>query len=541
MAKSNFLRGTLLLTVASFLSKFLGMIYVIPFTNLVGETGMTLYGFAYVPYTIFLSLSTVGIPLAVSKFVSKYNSLGDYHTSYRTFRLAMLIMFATGILSFLIMFFSADILAKWTMKEDSKNISVDDVKFVIRMVSFSLLIIPGMAVVRGFFQGNQSMEPTAVSQVIEQIARIVFLLVAVFIVIQIADGQNVTAVGWATFAAFIGGLASWVVLLYYWRARKQSLDHQLKRQRKKYEYETKDLIRELVSYSGVFVFVGLAIPLFQLVDQFTFKHAMTAIGLKDEADVAYSIFNVQGHKLIILPVTIATGLSLALLPEITSAFNSKDRNRVKLLINQALQIIMFFVLPAVVGIMLLSDEIYGGLFGLQNIDIAGPLLAWYAPSALTLAFFTVTASILQGINEQKFTLISLGLGILTKILLNPIMIQTFESKGAVISTLIGTLIASLLNLSRIHKRIPFPVKKLFKISLLMLIFTGLMTLAVIIVKLVFGWIMDYEEGRVASLFVGVVAALIGGGIYLYLGYASTLFERITGRRIALVDRLIGRD
>src|SRR5690625_4141243 len=152
MAKTNFLRGTLLLTGASFLSKFLGMIYVIPFTNLVGETGMTLYGFAYGPYTVFLSLSTVGIPLAVSKFVSKYNTLGDYYTSYRIFKIGILIMLATGFLSFLIMFSAADLIAKFTMDEKGKDISLDDVKFVIRMVSFSLIIIPSMAIVRGFFQ-----------------------------------------------------------------------------------------------------------------------------------------------------------------------------------------------------------------------------------------------------------------------------------------------------------------------------------------------------------------------------------------------------
>lgn len=541
MAKTNFLRGTLLLTGASFLSKFLGMIYVIPFTNLVGETGMTLYGFAYGPYTVFLSLSTVGIPLAVSKFVSKYNTLGDYYTSYRIFKIGILIMLATGFLSFLIMFSAADLIAKFTMDEKGKDISLDDVKFVIRMVSFSLIIIPSMAIVRGFFQGNQSMGPTAVSQVVEQIARIVFLLVAVFIVIRIVDGEKVTAVGWATFAAFIGGLASWIVLLYYWKKRKRHIQANIERQRKIYEYETSDLIKELLSYSGVFVFVGMAIPLYQLVDQFTFQRAMTAIGLRAEAEIAYSIFNVQGHKLIILPVTIATGLSLALLPEITSAFNSKDRTRVKLLINQALQIIMFFVMPAVVGIMLLSDEIYGGLFGLQNIEIAGPLLAWYAPTALTFAIFTVSSSILQGINAHKFALISLAVGLLTKIVLNSIMIQTLGAKGAVITTFIATLIASLLNLRRIHQTIALPIKKFFKLTLLMGIFTLIMTIVVLLVKWIFGWMIDYEEGRLASLFVGVVAALVGGGVYLYFGYASTLFERITGRRIAIVDRLIGRE
>src|SRR5690606_37530758 len=162
----------------------------------------------------FLSLSTVGIPLAVSKFVSKYNTLEDYYTSYRIFKIGILIMLATGFISFLIMFSAADLIAKFTMDEKGKYISLDDVKFVIRMVSFSLIIIPSMAIVRGFFQGNQSMGPTAVSQVVEQIARIVFLLVAVFIVIRVVDGENVTAIGWATFAAFIGGVASWIVLLY---------------------------------------------------------------------------------------------------------------------------------------------------------------------------------------------------------------------------------------------------------------------------------------------------------------------------------------
>src|SRR5699024_10804596 len=183
----------LLLTGASFLSKFLGMIYVIPFTNLVEETGMTLYGYAYTPYTILLSVSTVGVPLAVSKFVAKYNSLDDYYTSMRMYKIGTFIMIITGFIAFIIMFFGANAIAGWTLDSETKNISVEDVTHVIRMVSFALLIIPSMAIMRGFFQGNKSMGPTAVSQVIEQIVRIVFLLVTVLIVMKIVDGEKTTA------------------------------------------------------------------------------------------------------------------------------------------------------------------------------------------------------------------------------------------------------------------------------------------------------------------------------------------------------------
>ncbi len=540
MSSSNFLRGTLLLTGASFLSKFLGMIYVIPFANMVGETGTALYSYAYIPYTILLSVATVGVPLAVSKFVAKYNTLNDHYTSMRMLKIGSLLMLITGFVAFLIMYFGADLIASWTKDENSPGITTDQVKSVIQMVSFALIIIPSMAIMRGFFQGNQSMGPTAVSQVIEQIIRIAFLLVSVFVVLEIVGGTNTTAIGFAAFSAFVGGLASWVVLAFYWRKRKKYLDVAIENQKEKVNIPVKELLKELFRYSGPFVLVGIAIPIYQLIDQFTFDHAMSAIGQGNVADIAFSAFNLQGHKLVIIPVTIATGLSLALIPEITNAFNANKMEKLKAQINQALQIIMFFVLPAVFGLILLADPIYGGLFGLDNINITGEVFAWYAPVALTFAFFTVTSSILQGIEKQNFTLISLSAGILTKVLLNSIFIQIFEAKGAIIATLIATSIAVILNLLQIKKAISFSYRKFYKLSLLMLIFTSIMAIVLLVVNYVFGLFLDVHENRIHAVLMMLIGVTAGGAVYLYLGYASTLFERITGRRIAIFDRLIRR-
>ncbi|MGP4041530.1 putative polysaccharide biosynthesis protein [Gracilibacillus sp. D59] len=540
MSSSNFLRGTLLLTGASFLSKFLGMIYVIPFTNMVDETGMSLYGYAYIPYTILLSISTVGVPLAVSKFVARYNTLNDYYTSMRVLKIGSLLMLITGFIAFIIMYFGADLIAHRTLDEDSKVITVDQVKHVIQMVSFALIIIPSMAIMRGFFQGNKSMGPTAVSQVIEQIVRIVFLLTSVFIVLIIFKGEISTAVGFAAFSALIGGLASWVVLALYWKKRKKYLNAAIEKQTKKVKIPSSEILKELFRYSGPFVLVGIAIPLYQLIDQFTFDHTMAAIGKGDEAKIAFSAFSVQGHKLVIIPVTIATGLSLALIPEITNAFNANKMEKLNAQINQALQIIMFFVLPAVFGLILLADPIYGGLFGIDNLDITGKVFAWYAPVALTFAFYTVTSSILQGIEKQNFTLISLSAGVLTKVLLNSIFIQMFHAKGAIIVTLIATSIAVALNLWQIKKAINFSYRKSYKLSLLMLIFTSIMVIVLLVVKYVFGLFLDVQENRLHAVLMMLIGVTAGGAVYLYLGYASTLFERITGRRIAILDRLIRR-
>src|SRR5690625_372941 len=535
---SNIVRGTMLLTAATFLSKFLGMIYVIPFNELVGETGGTLFNFAYTPYNILISISTVGVPLAVSKFVSKYNSLGDYETGLRMFKAGVTMMMVTGFLAFLALFFSAEFLAgKMITGDNADGISVADVTMVIRMVSFALLIIPAMSIVRGFFQGYQSMGPTAISQVIEQIVRIAFLLVAAFVVIKVYGGTIATAVGFATFAAFIGALASSAVLWMYWKKRKANITKNLEQQRYTHDISTKDLFVELFSYAGPFVLVGLATPLYQLVDQFTFQRAMAAIGQGELWEVPYAAINFYGHKLVIIPVTIATGLSLAIIPALTKTFTQNDRTLLSNQINQALQIVLVLVIPAVVGLASLSDVAYGALFGLKNIGITGPLLAWYAPVALLFALFTVSAAILQGINQQKFAVISLSAGLLVKVLFNIQLIHTFGAKGAIFGTALAVGTAVVLNLWRVHASIDFSFKRTYKLSLLIGIFTIIMGLIIWILKILFGMFLAYDSSRFAAIIMLLVGVGAGGFVYLWLGYKSTLLERVLGNRVHVLDRV----
>lgn len=536
---SNIVRGTMLLTGATFLSKFLGMIYVIPFNMLVGETGGTLYSFAYIPYNILISISTIGVPLAVSKFVSKYNALGDYETGMRMFKTGIMMMAASGFIAFLIMFFGAELFANFIIANENKgSISLGEMTMVIRAVSFALLIIPAMSIVRGFFQGYESMGPTAVSQVVEQIVRIVFILAASFIIVWVIGGSTATAVGFATFAAFIGALASCVVLWFYWRKRRPHIQKQLKQQQKSHHIPTKDLITELFRYAGPFVLVGIATPLYQLIDEVTFQRGMIAIGQGEAYDVAFSAINFYGHKLVIIPVTIATGLSLAILPALTKSFTTNNRPVLNQQINQALQIILVLVVPAAVGLTVLSDAAYGALYGIKNVDTAGPLLAWYAPVALLFALFTVTSSILQGINQQRFAVISLTGGLLMKVLFNIQLIYTFGAKGAIFGTALAVGTAVVLNLWRIGVSIRFSFKQTLKRFLLICIFTIIMCIAIWITKAIFGSFLDGERmSAIITLIAGVAA---GGGVYLWFAYESTLLDRVLGSKVRVLDKVFRR-
>ncbi|WP_181349955.1 polysaccharide biosynthesis protein [Thalassobacillus sp. CUG 92003] len=536
---SKFVKGTMLLTGATFLSKFLGMIYLIPFQELVGERGGALYLYAYNPYNILISISTLGVPLAVSKFVSKYNALGDYETGRKMLKYGMQLMALTGLIAFLTLFFGAEQVAKWSITEGNDDAALGNVTNVIQMVSFALLIIPSMSIVRGFFQGYESMAPTALSQVLEQIVRIIFLLVAVYIVLNVFGGSISTAVGFATFAAFIGAIASCIVLFGYWKKRKPYLDRQVNQQEFVYDLTKKDMFKELLGYAGPFVLVGIATPLYQMVDQFTFNDAMFASGFtRMVSEGAYSALFLYGHKLVIIPVTLAIGLSLALLPAITSSFTENKQTQLFQQINQALQIVMLLILPSVAGLALLSNEAYASFYGLQHIELYGSLLAWYAPVGLGFALFTVSSSILQGINKQNFAVISLAMGLLVKAGLNIPFIMILDAKGAAIATGLAVATAVGLNVWKIKSSLEFAMKQLVKRSLLIVIFTVMMLLVVALAKWLLETSLNPQESRFASVIVLISGVGIGGTFYLWLAYQSTLLERVIGGRVKVLDRFL---
>lgn len=526
---NKILKGTFWLTGAAFISKFLGMIYIIPFNELVGPKGGALYYYAYNPYTILISISTVGIPMAISKIVSKYNSLGDYETGLRIFRASFLLMIVTGFLAFITLFISAEWLASKFVLDDVLNNKVEDVKQVIRMVSFALLIVPAMSVVRGFFQGNQKMEPTAISQVVEQIVRIVFLLIAAFIVIKVYQGSITLAVSFATFAAFVGALASCFVLLLAWKKRHTLIKKEKKARKKTPPYvTTKALMIELLSYAGPFVLVGITIPLYQLVDSFTFNRAMIVSENAEIAELSLSAITFYGHKLIIIPVTLATGLSLTIVPALTESFTKRNRPKLISEVNQSLQIVLFFVIPAVVGLMALSYEAYGSLFGMENLSLTGDLLRWYAPVALLFALYTVSSAILQGINEQRYALISLTAGFLVKVIFNSMLIHMFLGKGSIIATGLAVGVAVIINLWRIQQAINFSYIQTLKRTLFMVIFSIIMFVFIYVTKYLFGFFLPFEESRFAAMIMLIIGVAVGAIVYLWLTYKSTLMEFVLG-------------
>lgn len=525
--ENKFIRGTFFLTAATLISKVLGFIYIIPFTALVGTQGYVLYNYAYRPYTILLSISTIGLPLAVSKFVSKYNERGNYQVGLILLKYGMLLMTFSGIFSFTVLYSLAPILAR--VISDPKTLTgntVEDVEYVIRLVSFALLVIPTMSIFRGYFQGSQSMGPSALSTVIEQVVRIVFILAGTYIAIHILNRSLTNAVGIATFAAFIGGVAGFVVLIVIFFLRKDLIKKQRDESSNNEKIKIVPIFKELISYAIPFVVSGLTIPLYQNIDTFTINKLFQSIGYKlVEAETINSVIGLA-QILIMVSVSLATAFGMSLIPGITSSYISGNINEIHNKISRTLLTLMFFILPASIGLSILGKPIYTMIFGTGNSpEVGGRILQWYSLASVVLALFTVTTAIMQGLNNHKKVIIGITIGVIIKIVLNIILIPYIKEIGPVLATYCGLTASVLYNAYFIHKTIRFNYIPFLKTLKPIIFLVTMMAMAVFAVKFFTEiWLSESQGTYTNALIVSIVGVVTGGVVYLGMGVRLNLVK-----------------
>ena len=525
---SRLIQGAFILTVGSVLSKVLGLLYVIPFNMLLGADGVGLYGYSYVPYSIFISISTAGIPLALSKSISKYNYLEEYWVSQQLFRASVKLMLITGILAFLAMYTLAPFLANIS-SYGGRGFATEDITTVMRAVSFALIIIPCMSVFRGYFQGHSDMKPTAISQVIEQLVRIGFLLAGAYVVIKVLDGSIVTAVSVATFAAAVGAVGSFFVLWRYWKKDQGIRAERLRRDRGTYQIKTLPLFKEILVSSVPFVMVGISMSMFQLVDNLTFTRAMDSIG-QDTKTIksAFGILIFNTQKLVLIPNTLATSLSIAMIPVITSAYMKRDSSLFQNQLTQSFQGLLFIMIPAVMGMSVLASPLYTAFYGFS--ELGNEVLAAYVPAAILFALFSVTAAVLQGTNYQKYTVLSLLTGFLCKLTFNIPLIQLFETRGAVYATTLGYLVTCFLNLYFIRYFTGYRYHLLVKRVVGIFILSCIMYVVVLALENLLGIAINPEK-RFGSILTVIICGVIGAGLYGYLAYRTGLLNKVFDGKI----------
>ena len=212
MKKNSFIEGTIVATLGILLVRAIGIIYVIPFNAIIGEQGGALYGYGYNIYQLFLSISSAGFPFAISKITSEFNALGYKRAIRDTYNVSLKIISIISIVIFIVLFLFAPSIARLILGSSVGSSNINEVSFVIRMVSFAILVVPFLSVTKGFLQGFKFITPYSISQVIEQVVRVVVILLGSFLCVKVLGLPIKYAVGIAVSGAFFGGLVAYIYL-----------------------------------------------------------------------------------------------------------------------------------------------------------------------------------------------------------------------------------------------------------------------------------------------------------------------------------------
>ena len=267
LKKNTFIQGAFIATLGIVISKILGIIYVIPFYAVIGDQGGTLYGYAYNIYSIFLGISQAGLPLAMSKLISEYNTLGYYETKERAYNVGRTFLNIIGVVCFLILFIFAPQIADLIIGGVKDGNTPEDIVFVIRIISTAILVVPILSVSRGYLQGHKFISPTPISQVIEQVVRVVIIVAGSFVMVKVFNMPITLAVGCAVFAATIGAVCSY---LYIHHKIKTNKDLLIQKSKKKEPYiPTKEILKQLIIYAVPFVMIDLFRSFYNSVDVVT--------------------------------------------------------------------------------------------------------------------------------------------------------------------------------------------------------------------------------------------------------------------------------
>lgn len=440
MKKSGLMEGAFIATVAIIITKIIGVLYVIPFYSIIGEHGGSLYGYAYNIYNLFLIISSAGIPLAISKITSEYDTLGKTKEKYYMYSFAKKFIWVFSITSFLICFLGAPYLAKFIIGNMTGGNTIEDVTFVIRAVSFALLIVPILSISRGYLQGHKYIAPSSISQVIEQIIRIAVIIIGSFIAIKVFHLSTTLAVAVAVFGAAVGAVIGYLYLI------PKTLKIDKKEKINLSKEEKKAIAKKLLNYCIPFIAVNLSFSLYSSTDMILIIKTLNFIGY-DAVDIETisGIFTTWGSKLIAIVTSIAAGLVISLIPSMVSSYAKKDMKEVNNQYGKAMEVLLIIILPLSIFMSIYAEEIWTIFYGQSHY---GPIIFKYA--ALITFFdslYLIMGSILQNINKNKLIYISIFVGLgLNAFLDIPLMllfnkIGLYPYYGAITATLIGYIVS----------------------------------------------------------------------------------------------------
>lgn len=454
--KSTFFGGAAILAASAILVKVIGAIYRIPLGNILSDEVMGDYNSAYNIYNFFLTISTAGLPVALSKTISEANALGRHNQVQRTFRVAFFTFLILGLISFFCMTVLAAPMAQIV-------ISNPKAVYCVMALAPSVLCVCIMSAFRGYFQGHFNMMPTGISQVIEAFFKLVVGLALALFLVNVIQKPELGSVG-AIIGVSCGSVVALLYILYlFFRDRKR-------RQRIHATDRPDGSMRILSNLLKLAIPITLGSAATSLVTLIDTKLVMSQLqsvyqtvdGLGKEAalDAARGLYGIYSKTMSIynLPFSMMVPLTACIIPAVSASLARRDHLGAQKVSESALRIGLLLALPMGMGLFALGGPIMGLLFPTIDVSVAGPLLSVLGLASIFVALQLLCNSILQANGMVNLPILAVVIGGVVKVIVNFILVgnPNIRINGAPVGTLTCFIVISALEIFIIRRSIPAP-------------------------------------------------------------------------------------
>lgn len=510
--KESFVQAVVTLIFSQILIKLLGLIYTLYLTNRegFGDRGNGIVASGYQIYAMLLTISSIGVPNAISKLVSERIAVGDHKGAYRIFKIAFATFAFIGLIGSLLLFFGAGVIAKQWLQ-------IPEAEMTLVALAPAIFFVSIASVMRGYFNGRQSMRTTARSQTLEQVFKTLLTIIIVEIVAVMSNVSTEWMAAGANLATTLATFLGFSYLYLFYKTQRKEIAKEIKETVNFKNERVKTIIKKILFVSIPIALTAILSSINKNIDSFTVVRSLKEFMPEDVATAQYGILGGKVDTLTNLPLAINVAFATALVPAISAAKARKDHKTIKEKTSFSLLVSMLIGLPCTVGMYIFAGPILNLLF--PNASDGAVILQI---SSLTVLFTILDQTIngaLQGYGKLMIPTISLGVGVITKLILNLILvpIPSIGVNGAAWASVACHVVAFTIAITSLIKHL--------KIHISIYKFVIKPVFATFIMGVCSYFIFTVLSGIIAQKLATIIAILIAVIIYLLAIAVLKIFSK----------------
>lgn len=444
----SFIKGTAILTAATFVVKIINIFYSIPLSNSLGDVGMGHFNTAYDVFIFFSVVTSSGTPVAISRMVSMAYAQGRKREADKIFRVSFVLFFVIGVVCSLVMLLLSAELSVWMTKESRSM-------YAIMALAPMVFFMTVSSCLRGYFQGRSNMTPTALSQVIESLVKLfvgIALAQYLFKTTQLPELGAAGAIVGVSVGAFFALI---YIAIYYFRSRGMTR-YAVKEQKTS---DTREILKSLAVFALPVIIGSSFISALDMVDAAVMMHRLQdAAGIANDGALAMKGWLGQARKYFDLPNAVIVPIATMVLPLLSGVIARNDKRGIRETSATALRMTLMVAVPSAVGLLIFAKPICDLLLYSQPDFAVGtyPLLMIMAPAVITASLLYTTNAMIQAVGRVRVPIINMVIGTVVRIALVWVLCGNPEINvyGSAIATLVSYFVMVALNMVAVHRLLP---------------------------------------------------------------------------------------